>query len=94
MRLLQSMVRQLGGQVNDNEPVLGIHPLRRDLVEVSTSKAKYTAESVILCTGPWANKLLQPLGLHLPLKVTTIHFRENSKSFVMIVVLWSATVFV
>ncbi len=66
--LLQKQFVAAGGRLQDGEPVTGISPGSK--VEVLTNKGRYTAGSVVLCVGPWTNKLLTYVGnFRLPLKV-------------------------
>ncbi len=39
-------------------------------VIVETQSGRYSADALVLCAGAWANKLLAPLGLPLPLQPT------------------------
>jgi len=67
----QSEFRRLGGVLQDSEPVLRITP-SSSLVTVQTTKDTYTANSVVIAAGSWTNKLIDPLGLHLPLRVQRV----------------------
>ncbi len=46
-------------------------------VRVRTSKASYEANKIVITAGPWAQSLLKPLGLNLPLVVRSILFFES-----------------
>ena len=56
-----------GGVVRDGEKVMEVIPGEK--VTVRTARATYRSSSVVLAAGPWANILLRPLGLQLPLQV-------------------------
>ena len=46
--------RALGGEVRTHEPVLALAPLGNgDTVEVRTTHGRYTANQVVVATGPW-----------------------------------------
>ena len=58
-----------GGTLLDDEKVLKIEP--GPIVTVHTNRGhRFRSKGIILTPGPWASKLLQPLGIDLPLKVT------------------------
>ncbi len=44
-----------------------------DHVDVDTDRGVFAAEVAVIAAGGWANTLLQPLGLDVPLKVTREH---------------------
>nr|XP_009857934.2 peroxisomal sarcosine oxidase-like [Ciona intestinalis] len=78
---IQSEIKKSGGVVRDQEKVLSIEPVNQDIVRVRTNKNVYKCRSVVLTCGPWANELLKPLGLQLPLtvgKVFVTYFKERS----------------
>ena len=60
-----------GGDICDGEAVTDILP--GTTVTIVTDKETYKAKSLIVAAGPWTSKLLQPLGLTLPLTVCSIH---------------------
>lgn len=55
--------------IRDGEPVLRIIPSANDQVRVQTRNGEYLARSVVVTAGAWANKILQTVGLQLPLQV-------------------------
>ena len=65
--LLQKAFLEKGGKINDSEAVLDIIP--GSTTRVRTSKASYTCERLIITAGPWAPKLLKPIGINIPLQV-------------------------
>ncbi|XP_057571826.1 peroxisomal sarcosine oxidase isoform X2 [Hippopotamus amphibius kiboko] len=71
LRALQDAIRQLGGIVHDGEKVMEIKPGLP--VVVKTTSRSYQAKSLIITAGPWTNRLLRPLGVELPLKVSYHH---------------------
>lgn len=50
-----------GCTVVDNFPVKSISPLA-DFVVVSGESKSFSAKSVVVCAGPWTNRLLEPIG--------------------------------
>lgn len=63
------MARQYGATLLDNAPVAAIKPLA-DGAEVVTADATYRCRRLVLTTDAWTNRLIEPLGLHLPLTMT------------------------
>ncbi|XP_022093276.1 peroxisomal sarcosine oxidase-like [Acanthaster planci] len=70
LEALQRMFVKQGGIIKENEEVLQIVP--GEHVSIITSRGRYTAESVVLTPGAWAKKILKPLGIDPPLKVSQI----------------------
>ncbi|KAK7475221.1 hypothetical protein BaRGS_00033525, partial [Batillaria attramentaria] len=76
---VQSVFKMKGGVLRDGEQVKDIVP-GEPWVTVTTSKGSYRAKKIVIATGPWTAKLLQPLGLRLPLRpvrITVCYWREN-----------------
>ncbi|XP_072312309.1 peroxisomal sarcosine oxidase [Eucyclogobius newberryi] len=71
LRTAQDMFKKFGGVVRDQEKVVDITP--GPVVTVTTSARSYRARSVVITAGPWANRLLAPTGLQLPLEVVKIN---------------------
>lgn len=67
--LRQTQFQKQGGTIKDEEKVTNIVP--GEVVVVYTSKDVYRAKSIVITPGPWASKLLRPLGLNLPLEVSS-----------------------
>jgi len=64
---------RFGGVIQDAEPVVRIVPSSDERsVTVHTDKSVYTASSLVLCAGAWTNRMTDPLGLHLPLRVQRV----------------------
>lgn len=67
---MQHLARSHGAVVKDHTRVDRITPKASGAgVEVETSKGTFHASKVILATDAWTNKLLAPLGEHIPLSV-------------------------
>ncbi|BFZ05376.1 hypothetical protein BsWGS_08415 [Bradybaena similaris] len=66
LRAFQQVFQQLGGVIQDNEPVTSVTP--GSAVTVKTGRGEYTAQNVVIATGAWAGRLCSSLGLQLPLK--------------------------
>ena len=77
--VLQHQARAHGALLKENTPVERVTPLPSSssssssgvLIETAadstTNNKKYYAKKVILATDAWTNKLLAPLGVHIPL---------------------------
>ncbi|XP_078680773.1 peroxisomal sarcosine oxidase-like isoform X1 [Branchiostoma floridae x Branchiostoma belcheri] len=70
LRCFQDLFVKYGGRIHDEEKVVRIDP--GDVVTVHTSKSTYKTRKLLLLPGPWAGKLLGPLGLQPPLKAVRI----------------------
>ena len=57
----------MGGVIKDGEEVNAIKP--GSVVTVMTASGTYSAKSLVITAGSWANNLLSHTGLHLPLQV-------------------------
>jgi monomeric sarcosine oxidase len=66
-RALTQEMKAAGGVIHDNEPVMQWSATENGVV-VSTAKATYEADRLIVTAGAWAGKVLA--DLELPLKVT------------------------
>ncbi|KAI9042813.1 putative sarcosine oxidase [Aspergillus affinis] len=64
----QYLARSHGGTLKDNTRVVRITPTPTGSI-IDTSKGSFNATKVILATDAWANELLGPLGVHIPLSV-------------------------
>ncbi|KAJ5682889.1 FAD dependent oxidoreductase [Penicillium macrosclerotiorum] len=68
--LLQSLARTHGAVLKDQTRVDRVYPKTSgDGVVIKTSKSQFQASKVILATDAWVNKLLAPLGTHIPISV-------------------------
>lgn len=63
------LARASGAQILENTPVISIAP-EGDGVRVVTEAGLFSAGRAIVAAGAWANDLLAPLGLPLPLRPT------------------------
>ncbi|XP_071791098.1 peroxisomal sarcosine oxidase-like [Asterias amurensis] len=79
VQCLQNEFVKNGGTLLDDEKVLKIEP--GPIVTVHTNRGHhFRSKGIILTPGPWASKLLQPLGIDLPLKVWRVnvcYFKEK-----------------
>uniref|UniRef100_A0A8C6WKU8 Peroxisomal sarcosine oxidase n=1 Tax=Neogobius melanostomus TaxID=47308 RepID=A0A8C6WKU8_9GOBI len=71
LKTAQDQFKKYGGVLRDQEKVVDIKP--GAVVTVTTLAKTYRARSVVITAGPWANKLLAPTGLQLPLEVLRIN---------------------
>ncbi|PVD31520.1 hypothetical protein C0Q70_06933 [Pomacea canaliculata] len=77
----QSVFKRNGGVVRDSEKVICITP-GASQVSVQTTRGTYLGRSVVIAAGPWADQLLRPLGLELPLRpkrVAVLYWQETEK---------------
>ena len=52
-----------GGTIIDNSPVKEIVPMETDKIKIHLIDGKVlSTKSVVICAGPWTNKLTEPLG--------------------------------
>eukprot|EP00057_Strongylocentrotus_purpuratus_P034748 XP_796417.3 PREDICTED: peroxisomal sarcosine oxidase [Strongylocentrotus purpuratus] len=71
LKCYQDLFIKYGGRLQDEEKVKDIIP--GAIVTVKTSRGEYKTNNVILTPGPWASKLLKPLGLQPPLTALRIN---------------------
>ncbi|KAM9320554.1 peroxisomal sarcosine oxidase [Gastrophryne carolinensis] len=71
LRAVQEQFLQNGGVIRDGEKVKHIQP--GQLVTVTTTSNIYEAKKIVITAGPWAQKVLSPIGLELPLKTLRIN---------------------
>lgn len=79
LKAFQEQFVKFGGELRDGEPMVNIRP--GNVVIVTTTKSSYKCRSLVLTVGPWAKKILPPLGLHLPLKpmrITVCYWKEKT----------------
>ena len=59
---IQNVYKQHGGTILDNSPITEIIPLSKKSVQVKLQNGKIIqSKYLVICAGPWTNKLLQPL---------------------------------
>ncbi|KAG8590465.1 hypothetical protein GDO81_006777 [Engystomops pustulosus] len=71
LRAVQEQFLKMGGVIRDGERVKHIQP--GQVVKVTTNSSVFEAEHLVITAGPWAQKVLSPLGLELPLKTLRIN---------------------
>ena len=69
LRAFVGIAKANGTEVRQGESALRIIPCD-GYVRVETSVATYSTRKVVIAAGPWANDILQTLGVSLPLRVT------------------------
>jgi monomeric sarcosine oxidase len=62
------LAEQHGATIRDNTPVLDVR-IHDDSVEVDVEGETITADRLVVTAGGWAGRLLQRVGLNLPLEV-------------------------
>ncbi|XP_073524017.1 peroxisomal sarcosine oxidase [Phyllobates terribilis] len=71
LRAVQEQFRKMGGVIRDGEKVKHVQP--GQVVTVTTTSSIFEAKKLVITAGPWAQKVLSPLGLELPLKTLRIN---------------------
>ncbi|XP_075052942.1 peroxisomal sarcosine oxidase [Mixophyes fleayi] len=71
LRAVQEQFQHMGGAIKDGEKVKHVQP--GQVVTVTTTSSVYEAKTLVITAGPWAQKVLSPLGLELPLKTLRIN---------------------
>jgi sarcosine oxidase len=71
-RGLIELARRAGADIRDHTRVISIE-LEGSGVNVQTEVGTWRADSVVVATAGWANTLLEPMGLHVPVRVTREH---------------------
>lgn len=71
LRTVQEQFQRMGGVIQDGQKVKNIKP--GQVVTVTTTSDIYEAENIVITAGPWAQKVLSPIGLELPLKTLRIN---------------------
>lgn len=85
LRGLLSLAQDSGCVLRDHEPVLELTPDER-AITVRTPAGTYRAAKVVLANGPYANRLLAPLGVSLAFDVfemalVTLRQRDRSATY-------------
>lgn len=65
VKSFQEIFLQKGGQIRENEKLVDINT--GNIVRIATSNGVYWCKSLIICGGPWTNKILSLINLQLPL---------------------------
>lgn len=87
VRAAAILARGHGAVILENTAISAITPPASGGVKVRTEAGEqFEVDKLLICAGPWAGRLIQPLGLNLPLAVvrkTYIHLRpaQNSQAF-------------
>ncbi|XP_040279349.1 peroxisomal sarcosine oxidase [Bufo bufo] len=71
LRAVQEQFKKMGGVIRDGEKVTHVQP--GQVVTVTTASSVFETEKLVITAGPWAQKVLSPLGLELPLKTLRIN---------------------
>ncbi|XP_077150431.1 peroxisomal sarcosine oxidase isoform X1 [Ranitomeya variabilis] len=71
LRAVQEQFQKMGGVIRDGEKVKHVQP--GQVVTVTTTSSIFEAKKLVITAGPWAQKVLSPLGLELPLKTLRIN---------------------
>ncbi|KAH9525466.1 hypothetical protein Btru_001489 [Bulinus truncatus] len=82
LRAFQTVLKQLGGVIRDEEPVIKVTP--GDVVHVETSRAVYAASGLVIAAGAWAGRFCTSLGLSLPLqpvRTVVMYWKVDKEKF-------------
>ncbi|XP_072033492.1 peroxisomal sarcosine oxidase-like [Amphiura filiformis] len=71
LRSFQEQFKKFGGIIHDEEGVIEVIP--GDIITVTTNKGQYRTKRLVLAVGPWASKMLKPLGLNFPLQIMRVN---------------------
>lgn len=66
---MQAQARFHGAELLENTRVDSVVPTESG-VRIQTNRGEFNAAKIVLATDAWVNKLLNPLGLNVPLKIT------------------------
>ncbi|GAB4431636.1 MAG: N-methyl-L-tryptophan oxidase [Chloroflexi bacterium OHK40] len=64
-----ALARARGATIRTGTPVRAVCPVPGG-IEVATDEHTYRAERLVITAGPWSNRVLQNIGLRLPLTIT------------------------
>jgi len=80
-----------GADVIEEREVISIEPGAASVV-VRTPGGDFTADSIVVTAGPWAKKLLSPIGIDLPVRPTreTVAYFHCDPALVPTLVEWGA----
>lgn len=80
--VMQAQARRFGAVLRDETPVIAIEPVGGG-VRVHTADTTFSAQRVIVCADAWTNRVLEGVGVVLPLTVTleqVTYFRPDDAS--------------
>ncbi|XP_063712188.1 peroxisomal sarcosine oxidase-like [Symsagittifera roscoffensis] len=84
LRVIVEQFIARGGVLKVGNPVISIDENRENgVITIETEKESFTGEKLIICAGTWINRLLEPLGKTLDVKITKIticYWRETDES--------------
>lgn len=71
-RLCQALRAQLrilpGAAVHEGVEVTRLRSAHGRIVAVETTQGMFSAQRTVICAGAWSSRLLEPLGIHLPIR--------------------------
>ncbi len=67
VKALAAACRQLGVEIIEDQEQLSL-TVRGQQVEVTTSDRRFACDRICVCAGSWSSKVLEPLGVSLPVK--------------------------
>lgn len=79
VRAAAMLARKNGAVIHENTAIEEVTAAAGGGIRLSTQgEAKFEVDTLLICAGPWAGRLVEPLGLNLPLAVTRktyVHLR-------------------
>lgn len=79
VRAAASLARKRGAVIHENTSIVEVLALASGGIRLETDgHDKFEADKLLICAGPWASRVIAPLGLILPLTTTRktyIHLR-------------------
>lgn len=68
MQQLKSYLVKEGVKIHQNVKVTSLIKKGKTIQAVQTDQSVFSADEIVIATGAWTQKLLQPLGINLPLQ--------------------------
>jgi len=80
LKAIQDLAVKYGAKIIDGVDVCDIKSFQNCVKVYGNNGQMYSAKSVVLCPGPWVGKLLDKVGIQLPLQPTNIQPLDSWKS--------------
>merc|ERR1740128_109375 len=68
LKSVQNVCEGLGVDIHDGDGIQDVTSTQDSVHITTTSGVRHSAESCVICAGPWAGSLLQKLGCSIPLR--------------------------
>ena len=80
MQQLKSYLVKEGVKIHQNAKVTSLIKKGKTIQAVQTDQSVFSADEIVIATGAWTQKLLQPLGINLPLQAGKGYRLDETKS--------------